>query len=341
MHTSSKLACLACVFFAFVGCSKHVMREHEHALVVASPHPLVLIIPIVENFENETGIQVELVQGGTKEILKTIQMHPDASPYDLLWGGSYASVLPSASLFESYISANELYVQDAYKNSEGFINRFSDVPSVIMVNKKRLGSLPMRGYSDLLDSRLKGAIAFCNPESSSSAWEHVINMLYAMGDGNPDDGWEYVEKLCENLDGTLLASSSAVYEGVADGQFAVGLTFEEGGANFAEHDSNIALVYMKEGVVFTPDGVYMPKKIQHRDNAIKFIDYVTGSDVQNYISKHMNRRSVRDDILPRNLLPEKSSVKCIPVDYAYATLHQAEWVRTFLDIFENGRQRYE
>lgn len=341
MRNGSKLTCLACAFFAFVGCSKHVVRENENALVIASPHPLVLIIPIVENFENETGIRVELIQGGTKEILKTIQMYPDASPYDLLWGGSYASILPAASLFDSYVSANEAYIRNEYKNSEGFINRFSDVPSVIMINKKRLGSLHVRGYSDLLDPRLKGAIAFCNPESSSSAWEHVINMLYAMGNGNPDDGWEYVEKLCDNLDGVLLASSSAVYEGVADGQFAVGLTFEEGGANFAEHDSNVALVYMEEGVVFTPDGIYMPKKIQHRVNAVKFIDYVTGLDVQNYISKQMNRRSVRDDISPRNLLPEKSKVNCISVDYAYATSHQSEWVHTFLDIFENGRHSHE
>ena len=342
MRTLYRALCVSAALFAFAGCFQKANGSgDETALVVASPHPLVLIVPVIENFENETGIRVELVQGGTKEILKNLQMHPDASPYDVLWGGSYASVLPASSLFDSYVGVNEAHIRSEYKNVEGMLTRFSDVPSVLMVNKKRLGDVSVSGYSDLLNPKLKGAIAFGNPETSSSAWEHVINMLYAEGKGNPDDGWDYVKKLCANLDGNLLNSSSAVYNGVADGRFAVGLTFEEGGANFAEKDDNIALVYMQEGVVFTPDGVYMPKKIRHKENAVRFIDYVTGKNVQSYIAKKMNRRSVRSDVEVKSLLPAKSGIKCISVDYAYTTSHQSEWVERFLDIFENSRQSDE
>ena len=342
MRTIYRALCFSAALFVFTSCFQKTKGcDHENTLVVASPHPLVLIVPVIENFENETGIAVELVQGGTKEILKNLQMHPDASPYDVLWGGSYASVLPASSLFDSYISVNEAYIRDEYKNVEGMLNRFSDVPSVLMINKKRLGDVAVSSYGDLLNPKLKGAIAFGNPETSSSAWEHLINMLYAEGKGNPDDGWDYVKKLCKNLDGILLNSSSAVYNGVADGRFAVGLTFEEGGANFAEKDDNIALVYMSEGVVFTPDGVYMPKKIRHKDNAVRFIDYVTGKNVQSYIAKKMNRRSVRSDVEVKSLLPAKSAIKCISVDYAYTTSHQSEWVERFLDIFESARQSDE
>ena len=342
MRTIYRALCFSAALFVFTSCFQKANGSgDETALVVASPHPLVLIVPVIENFENETGIAVELVQGGTKEILKTLQMHPDASPYDVLWGGSYASVLPASSLFDSYTSVNEAYIRDEYKNVEGMLNRFSDVPSVLMINKKRLGDIALSGYGDLLNPKLKGAIAFGNPETSSSAWEHLINILYAEGKGNPDDGWDYVKRLCGNLDGILLNSSSAVYNGVADGRFAVGLTFEEGGANFAEKDDNIALVYMNEGVVFTPDGVYMPKKIRHKDNAVRFIDYVTGKNVQSYIAKKMNRRSVRSDVDTKSLLPVKSAIKCISVDYAYTTSHQSEWVERFLDIFESARQSDE
>jgi len=341
MRTPFRALLFSAALFVFTGCFQKAKGGDANTLVVASPHPLVLIVPVIENFENETGIAVELVQGGTKEILKNLQMHPDASPYDVLWGGSYASVLPASSLFDSYTSANEAYIKNEYKNVEGMLNRFSDVPSVLMINKKRLGDIALSGYGDLLNPKLKGAIAFGNPETSSSAWEHLINMLYAEGKGNPDDGWDYVKTLCKNLDGILLNSSSAVYNGVADGRFAVGLTFEEGGANFAEKDDNIALVYMSEGVVFTPDGVYMPKKIRHKDNAVRFIDYVTGKNVQSYIAKRMNRRSVRCDVEVKSLLPAKSAIKCISVDYAYTTSHQSEWVERFFDIFESARQSDE
>ena len=101
-----------------------------------------------------------------------------------------------------------------------------------MVNTRLLGDLTIEGYEDLLNPELKGRIAMCSPSSSSSAWEQLINMLYAMGEGEPEEGWDYVEEFIANLDGVLLESSSEVYQGVADGRFTVGLTFEEGAAHY-------------------------------------------------------------------------------------------------------------
>ena len=93
-----------------------------------------------------------------------------------------------------------------------------------------------------------------------------------MGQGDPDKGWDYVQKLCENLDGKLLSGSSAVYKGVADGEYAVGLTFEEGGAKYVADGAPVKLVYMKEGVISKPDGIYIIKNAKHMDNAKKFIE---------------------------------------------------------------------
>ena len=64
-------------------------------------------------------------------------------------------------------------------------------------------------------------------------------MLYAMGNGNPEKGWDYIRKFCANLDGKLLSGSSAVYKGVADGEYTVGLTFEEGGVNYVVSGSPV------------------------------------------------------------------------------------------------------
>ena len=88
---------------------------------------------------------------------------------------------------------------------------------------------------DLLNPALKGQIAFNDPTTSSSSFEQLVNMLYAMGDGNPENGWDYVEKLYANLDGKLLGTSSAVYKGVADGEYTVGLTFESAAANYISY----------------------------------------------------------------------------------------------------------
>ena len=99
-----------------------------------------------------------------------------------------------------------------------------------------------------MNPALRGRIAMADPSKSSSAYEHLINMLYAMGQGDPDKGWDYVEKFCRNLGGKLLSGSSAVYKGVADGEYAVGCTFEEGGAKYVSYGAPVKLIYMPNGV---------------------------------------------------------------------------------------------
>ena len=92
------------------------------------------------------------------------------------------------------------------------MTRFTDVPSVLLVNTDLAGEGKIEGYEDLLNPRLHGKIAMADPALSSSSYEQLINMLYAMGKGNPEDGWDYIRSLADNLDGNLLESSAAAFD---------------------------------------------------------------------------------------------------------------------------------
>ena len=74
-----------------------------------------------------------------------------------------------------------------------------------------------------------------------------------MGGGDTEEGWEYVRKFCDQLDGKILGGSSAVYKGVADGEYTVGLTFEQGSAQYVGAGAPVKTVYMEEGVIFRGD----------------------------------------------------------------------------------------
>lgn len=313
------------------GCSKKSIPEGD--LVVYSPHPIDFITELVKNYENDTGIHVTVVQMGTGEILNSLALDSDQPECDVLWGGSLSSVASAANLFEDYISPNETYFAENYRNREGMFTRFSDIPSVIMINRNLLGDISVEGYADLLNPDLKGKIAFADPNLSSSSFEHIINMLYAMGGASPENGWDYVREFCRNLDGTLLTSSRNVYQGVSDGTFAVGLTFEEGGANYAESDENISLIYMKEGVVFTADGIYIRKGTPHQEQARNFVDYMTGKDVQTYISQVLNRRTVRTDVEIKPSLASKKSINEIVINYGTAGAVKNAWLEHFSAIW--------
>ena len=183
------------------------------------------MIPMLAMFEEDTGIDAECLAMGTGDALKRIQTEADNPQADILWSGTIGTVKNKSEYFADYTTSNEDAFYDEYKNTEGNLTRFDTIPSVIMVNTDLIGDIKIEGYEDLLNPELKGKIAFADPAaSSSSSFEHLVNMLYAMGGGNPDNGWDYVKQFCAQLDGKLLGSSSAVYKGVADGEYTVGLT---------------------------------------------------------------------------------------------------------------------
>lgn len=302
-------------------------------LVIYCPHPLEFIEPLVNEFETQTGIKVEVIAAGTGELLKRVESEQANPLGDIFWGGSLSTMKPQMTLFEDYQSVNEEFVQETMKNAEGPLTRFTDIPSVIMVNTDLIGDIEINGYEDLLNPELKGKIAHCDPSKSSSSYEHLINMLYAMGSGDPEAGWDYVGKLCENLDGKLLSGSSAVYKGVADGEYVVGLTFEEGGAKYVADGAPVKLVYMEEGVISKPDGVYIIKNAKNMVNAKTFIDFVTGKDAQTIIVEQLNRRSVRTDVPAPSYLTPKEEMNIIFDDEDLVVEKKEEWLEKFNDIF--------
>ena len=328
-----KIISILIVLSLCFGCSSE-KSESSNALVIYCPHPLDFINPLVDDFKAKNpGINVDVIAAGTGELLKRVESEKDNPLGDILWGGSLNTIRLKMDLFENYTSTNEVNIAEFYKNVEGPITRFTTIPSVLMVNTNLSKNIKIEGYEDLLNPALNGKIACADPSASSSSFEHLVNMLYAMGNGNPEKGWDYIRKFCANLDGKLLSGSSAVYKGVADGEYTVGLTFEEGGANYVVSGSPVKLVYMKEGVVFKADGIYIIKNAKNMENAKKFVDYATSYDAQKTINEKLNRRSVRDDSPPSEILLSVDKINVIKDDDATVEANKQNWLNKFKDIF--------
>ncbi len=304
----------------------------SNKLVVYCPHPLAFIDPIVKKFEAQSGIKVEVIAAGTGELLKRIESEASNPLADVIWGGTVSTLDPSKKFFEVYRSPEEAAFYPNLKVADGTITGFSQVPSVIMVNTKLIGNIKIEGYEDVLNPALKGKIAFADPSKSSSSFEHLINMLYAMGKGDPDKGWAYVTAFAKNLDGKLLSGSSAVYKGVADGEYTIGLTFEEGAANYVTSKAPVKIVYMKEGVISKHDGAAVIKGAKNPANAKKFIDFISSKEGQTMVA-HQNRRSVRSDVAPSDSLVPITSIKLIKDDEAVVNKNKRVWLEKFKDIY--------
>lgn len=302
-------------------------------LVIYCPHPADFIDAIVQEFEVETGIKVEVVAAGTGELLKRIEAERENPRCDVMWGGSRASLEIYKGFFDPYVSVNEASFVARYIEEGRSYTPFTAVPTVFMYN---MNLMPAEGHprswADLLDPRWRGRIAFADPSLSSSSFEALVNMLFAMGRGKAEDGWGYVAKFVDNLGGKLLGGSSAVYNGVANGEYAIGVTFEEAAAIYLKQGAPVGIVYPAEGTIVEPDGVAIIKGSRNRDNARLFVDFVTSKKVQTKIAKDLNRRSCRVDVPPVSGLLDIASMEVIPGDYAWAGVNKEKILKEFEDI---------
>ena len=320
------------LFYSMSGCSTEKSDTGENSLVIYSPHPLSFLNALVDDFKAKNpGINVELIGAGSGELLKRVESEKDNPLGDVLWGGTVTIVKPKAYLFEDFATTNSENIP--YKNVEGPLTRCTVVPSIIMVNTNLAGNIKIEGYEDLLNPALKGKIAFADPAAAQSPFEHLVNMLYAMGGGDTEKGWDYIRKFCANLDGKLLSGSSATYKGVADGEYTVGLTFEQGGVDYVAWGSPVKVVYMKEGVISKPDGVYIIKGAKNMENAKRFVDYITSYDAQKMINEKLNRRAVRSDLPPSDLFIPIEDINIIYDDEDLVVANKQKWLDKFRDIF--------
>lgn len=319
------------VSFFLRGSEKKVENiDDTNKLVVVSPHPIKFLSPLIQEFENETGIHVEVVSQGTSDAIDSLVGDDNI---DILWGGSVLVVDPYMKFFYPYQPKNEEYFKEETAEIDIRCTCFSVVPSVLMVNRDIMGDLEINGYEDLLDPRLKGKIAFADPNRSSSSFEHLVNMLYAMGEGDPEKGWDYVERFIENLDGNLLESSAQVYEGVANGEYVVGLTFEEAAVTMIKNEKHISVKYMKEGVISTPDAICINKNSKRLENAKKFVDFMTSKHTQNFMACVLGRRSVRRDVDPSSLVISDNQIENLTADKEYVVENKDKWIEKFENIF--------
>ena len=148
-------------------------------LNICSPNSdgLLSIIPV---FEEQTGIKVNVESIGTGDCMKRIESEiaQEYSTFDLMYGGSLANYVANAGLFQDYVSEQDQYLMDAYKNTRGYCTNYTIDGSVQLVNPDMLKELgvEVNGYADLLQPELVGKIASADPASSSSAFCQLTTM---------------------------------------------------------------------------------------------------------------------------------------------------------------------
>lgn len=312
---------LAALALTLTGCGAQQTGQlscapaQEQRLVVYTSHKEEVYTPIIREFEERTGIWVDVVNGGTNELLQRIQSESEAPAADVMFGGGVESLESYQDCFSPYICADAGCILEQCQSESGYWTPFSALPVVLVYNTKLVAPGALTSWADLQSPAFHGRIAFADPQVSGSSYTALVTWLQAGGGEQKSP----LSRLADALDGRQLESSGAVLTAVADGSCLVGITLEETALQHMAAGEDIALVYPADGTSCVPDGSALVKGALHESNAKRFLDFTVSADVQALVAEQFCRRAVRAGVPANPQLPPLHTLAIVPYDVEWAS----------------------
>lgn len=285
--------------------------EESRRLMIYTSHKEEVYRPIIREFEERTGIWVEIVTGGTSQLLERIEQEQAAPRADIMFGGGVETLSAHRELFRQADCPNGGALQEEFRQGNAAWTPFSALPVVLIYNTKLVDPACLTGWEDLLRPEFAGKIAFADPAKSASSFTALVTARYACGD-------EILEALPAQLEGRQLDSSGDVLSAVADGTYLVGITLEETAMQRIAAGDNLAIVYPKEGTSCVPDGTAVVLGAPHEENAVAFLDFTLSEAVQQLLGSRFYRRAVRAGVDAPEALPALEDMALVRYDDAWA-----------------------
>ncbi len=311
--------------------------EAQQKVVIYSANDSTLNDLAFAAFQKETGITVEPISTGSGVLFKRIQSEKDHPQGDIIWGVSRALLQTNTAYFAPYKS----------KNAEAIPAQFRDPNDLwigtnlhLLVILQNTQSLPTdqgpRRWTDLLDRKWRGKIAFTDPANSGSAFANIALLVEQWGGG--DAGWGKVKELIANT--KMLNRSSLVFQGVGQGEYPLGISLEYAGLLWAHDGAPVKTIYPEDGTMALMEGVAIIKGGPNPDGAKAFVDWINKKETREMILKATFRRPARQDLdlanLPGNM-PPLASLKLLSYDEDAWTARRAEALEKIKGIIEETR----
>jgi len=324
----SGICMIGCVL-AIVAGTAWAQGKPEDSVVVYSAADSDMVNAVVAAFEKKyPGIKVSTVVAGTGEIIKRMEAEKERPLGDVGWSFGPEAIGDKKGLFEPYLSKEAAGFFPGQVPADRVWTPFTTMPYVIMYNKKLVSEADKpKAWKDVLDAKWKGKVAYADASKSGSSYTLLVTWLSIYG--KDEAGWKFVEDVLRQC--KVLPKSSMTYQGVANGEYPIGLTFEQAAFDYLKGGAPIGLIYPTEGTAITLDGSAIIKNAPHPNAAKLFLDFTVSKEMQELMVDRFGRRSVRRDVGSPAGLPALDKIKAIEYDLNYAATNRTQLLKRFQD----------
>jgi len=257
--------------------------EGHNQLVIYSGRKEALILPIIQSFEEESGIDVILKYGSTEELAHVLLQEGAQSQADVYIStdASLLQELAIKGMFTPIISEFLSKIPQKYRASDGLWTGVSGRARVLIVNTDMLSEseYPDSIY-DITDELWQGKVAMAKMTNES-----VVTHMSAIRTLRGDDFIVDFLQGIKNNNVTLLSGHTAVRQAVARGEFPIGLVNHYYGHLQQQDSDNIAILYTDQesdldGSFVNVSGVGILAAGDNTGGAQKFVHYLLTQSAQ-------------------------------------------------------------
>lgn len=295
-------------------------------------------LALYEDFTKQTGIKVNRIEADADALIERIQSEGEFSPADLLitvdagrlWRAEEAGVLApvTSDVLNERIPAH-------LRHPEGLWFGLSTRARIIIYNKAAGVPEGLANYADLANPAFKGDI--CVRSSSNIYNISLLSSIVAHNGAAAAESW--AKGVVANFKQAPQGNDTAMIEAVAAGQCRISVVNTYYLARFAGGDAKDKALFDKVGVIF-PDqagagthvnvsGAGLVKTSPNRDNAVKFLEYLTSESAQRYFADGNNEYPAAVGLKANSAVEQLGSFKADTLNAAEIGRNQAEAVKIF------------
>ncbi|HYN38122.1 MAG TPA: Fe(3+) ABC transporter substrate-binding protein [Rhodospirillales bacterium] len=279
-----------------------------------------LIQPIIDRFQAESGIKVNVVYA-EKGLLERLKAEGDNSPADLVLTADVGNLndMVEAGVLQPVRSAVlEANVPAQYRDPEGLWFGLTVRARVVYAGKANIQPVEVARYEDLADSRFKGRVC-----SRSGKHVYMVSLIAAMiaekGEAETEHWLLGVkENLARKPQGNDRAQAKAIAEGECDVALGNSYYFGAMQANPEEKAwaDAITLVFPNQadrGTHVNVSGGAVTRAAKNRAEAVRLLEYLSGDEAQRTYAEQNFEYPVKPGVAPSQVVASWGSFKADPI----------------------------
>lgn len=269
-------------------------KELDGSVTIYMPSPTDLNTAYVEGFEKKTGINVNLFEGTTGEILARLEAEKENPVADVVVLASWSdglSMKESGQTMSYPEAVNKDKLYNEWVDEDNMLFGTSASAVGVIYNTTIIDDLEA-DWDELADEQYKDLIAVPDPEKSGSCKDFLAGYMCDM-----NNDWSVWEGMSNN--GMVVAGANkAALESVITGEKGILVAGVDYNAyTNIEKGEPLDIYYPESGTVINPRPAMIMKSSKNIDNAKAFIDYLMSDEAQEMVSEAY-------------LLPGRSDIIC-------------------------------